>query len=130
MSPLCFNPRARVGRDLDSLRRVNGELVSIHAPAWGATKKGAKIKRAMISFNPRARVGRDSRWCEIVNDSNSFNPRARVGRDEQLHYSSWLSISFNPRARVGRDTDNSILRVELNQFQSTRPRGARPGMSS
>ena len=71
-----------MGRDLDSLRRVNGELVSIHAPAWGATKKGAKIKRAMISFNPRARVGRDSRWCEIVNDSNSFNPRARVGRDE------------------------------------------------
>ena len=33
----CFNPRARVGRDI-LLRRKYGRFpVSIHAPAWGAT---------------------------------------------------------------------------------------------
>jgi len=35
---LCFNPRARMGRDVK--RATNGDItldVSIHAPAWGAT---------------------------------------------------------------------------------------------
>ena len=33
-----FNPRARVGRDADLERRVmQARVVSIHAPAWGAT---------------------------------------------------------------------------------------------
>jgi len=34
----CFNPRARMGRDLaDDEAEANGDVVSIHAPAWGAT---------------------------------------------------------------------------------------------
>ncbi|ABB24164.1 hypothetical protein Plut_1304 [Pelodictyon luteolum DSM 273] len=101
-----FNPRARVGRDSNRLRRVAGRLmfqstrlrgarrarvsvdalypeVSIHAPAWGATAQSSQA--------------RESR--------SSFNPRARVGRDEQS----------SPRSA------GTYL------FQSTRPRGARPG---
>ncbi len=33
---------------------------------------------------------------------------------------------FNPRARVGRDTLASRSRMDRAEFQSTRPRGARP----
>ncbi len=33
--------------------------VSIHAPAWGATKDMGRYKRKKICFNPRARMGRD-----------------------------------------------------------------------
>ena len=33
--------------------------VSIHAPAWGATVPGKRAKQDMGGFNPRARVGRD-----------------------------------------------------------------------
>ena len=36
---LCFNPRARMGRDVVILSPVNAKLVSTHAPAWGATYK-------------------------------------------------------------------------------------------
>ena len=32
-----FNPRARVGRDPERGKRLFVKLVSIHAPAWGAT---------------------------------------------------------------------------------------------
>ena len=32
---------------------------------------------------------------------------------------------FNPRARVGRDLIGQKAILEINQFQSTRPRGAR-----
>ena len=34
---LGFNPRSRMGSDPDILRAVAILLVSIHAPAWGAT---------------------------------------------------------------------------------------------
>ena len=78
----CFNPRARVGRDHDfgqifyffllvsihapawgatkhHIPRLNPLLVSIHAPAWGATNLRRSRNTRPVSFNPRARVGRD-----------------------------------------------------------------------
>ena len=55
----CFNPRARVGRDLECVMR-------------------APVVR---SFNPRARVGRDPLPCIASHLPPGFNPRARVGRD-------------------------------------------------
>ena len=56
-----FNPRARVGRDVDALASTEMLLhVSIHAPAWGATGLAFFFHLALSSFNPRARVGRDS----------------------------------------------------------------------
>jgi len=56
---ICFNPRARVGRDAD----------------------GTDNQEGIPSFNPRARVGRDLPVCVYLNRRISFNPRARVGRD-------------------------------------------------
>ena len=35
----CFNPRARTGRDIEYVRKNFALLVSIHAPARGATKR-------------------------------------------------------------------------------------------
>ena len=56
-----FNPRARVGRDAAPVARPAGlALVSIHAPAWGATWCRPKMPAPTRSFNPRARVGRDN----------------------------------------------------------------------
>jgi len=34
---VCFNPRARMGRDLADGGLLQGRQVSIHAPVWGAT---------------------------------------------------------------------------------------------
>ena len=78
----CFNPRARVGRDVhqhhhrqrdrrfQSTRPRGARLVadntpamtagvSIHAPAWGATGADRMLDLFHAGFNPRARVGRD-----------------------------------------------------------------------
>ena len=79
------------------------DIVSIHAPAWGATCGGGLHLSPTASFNPRARVGRDKfllynsvtyprfqstrprgarlEFGEIVDKYYCFNPRARVGRD-------------------------------------------------
>jgi len=60
---------------------VNGGEVSIHAPAWGATVCATYILSTRHCFNPRARVGRDLDSARLKLLSLGFNPRARVGRD-------------------------------------------------
>ncbi len=143
--------------------------VSIHAPAWGATRTLTWASSPSQSFNPRARVGRDWRGRIRVFRGVCFNPRARVGRDSPPRLGSEGMLSFNPRARVGRDAAQWCLKrilcvsihapawgatllargadrrrgvsihapawgathapvddIGLLQFQSTRPRGARP----
>ena len=81
-------------------------LVSIHAPARGATGSGG---------------------CPLLRP-NCFNPRAREGRDSDLRWHSaigdWVSIHAPAR---GATMEGSIDSVLANKFQSTRPRGARPG---
>ena len=100
-----FNPRSRVGSDkigscgrrhswrfqstLPRGERLvaeydirNGTEISIHAPAWGATKKGAAEPQKVKNFNPRSRVGSDQNAHGNVSGKMYFNPRSRVGSDK------------------------------------------------
>ena len=63
-SVICFNPRARAGRD----------------------KIDDSIRTKTHRFNPRARAGRDIAQLNREFAGDRFNPRARAGRDnfEQL----------------------------------------------
>jgi len=61
--------------------------VSIHAPAWGATGCSVGHRAGAYGFNPRARVGRDSVLETIKLTGERFNPRARVGRDSSHPFS-------------------------------------------
>src|SRR5690606_11745117 len=101
------------------------DLVSIHAPAWGATRGAGAHDRRRPGFNPRARVGRDqSRHRSDVERRVSIHAPAWGATDWTINVrgSGWVSIhapawgatrlrghetrskpSFNPRARVGRD---------------------------
>ena len=76
-----FNPRARVGRDglLDRLALVLG--ISIHAPAWGATRHNAFCRR-LVSISIHAPAwGATGAPPPEARRALHFNPRARVGRD-------------------------------------------------
>ena len=101
-SPRCFNSRAREGRDGRRAERGRCGLVSIHAPARGATR---------------------IRETGVV--ERSFNSRAREGRD--WNGSNWEDYwkGFNSRAREGRDMSGIVKSVNVDKFQFTRPRGAR-----
>ena len=123
---VCFNPRAREGRDDRPTRR--GPLpscVSIHAPARGATPEHRKeAGRDHVSIHapargatPAARLGlgrpqvsihapaRGATWrraaCTCLH--SCFNPRAREGRDAAHQTRIKVYGCFNPRAREGRD---------------------------
>ena len=78
-------------------------MVSIHAPAWGATV-GIRPSFSVVSgFNPRTRVGCDENLRIKSEDGESFNPRTRVGCDPQPWKVGLQVTSFNPRTRVGCD---------------------------
>jgi len=121
----CFNPRARMGRDTSRLRKKHSNLVSIHAPAWGATHEnilifsngtfqstrphGARlninsllIKASIVSIHAPAWGATIQRRVK-VRKVCCFNPRARMGRDVNHAGSNYNASSFNPRARMGRD---------------------------
>ena len=154
LEPRCrvrtrFNPRARVGRDPCDSDFPGKREVSIHAPAWGATRPAPRHSSRGFRFNPRARVGRDAHYALPARLVARFNPRARVGRDAReprrwrgaagvsIHAPAWGATNarahrraahggFNPRARVGRDAKVGAGAFSKSWFQSTRPRGARP----
>ena len=77
--------------------------ISIHAPAWGATRLQTVCQDQTGDFNPRARVGRDDVGARPRRAASHFNPRARVGRDKVKPMVIDREQDFNPRARVGRD---------------------------
>ncbi len=77
----CFNPRARTGRDALRGHGRHRWLVSIHAPARGATSDRRGAVQAAPCFNPRARTGRDQAHPRAGDHRHCFNPRARTGRD-------------------------------------------------
>ena len=77
-------------------------LVSIHAPAWGATSIGV-VEGGMDKFQftlPHGeRPGRLARYSTC----KSFNSRSRMGSDHQQPSSSFSDPSFNSRSRMGSD---------------------------
>ena len=99
-----FNPRARVGRDatIGSLSTPFA-IVSIHAPAWGATIADGQPGQILeVSIHAPA-WGATRLASRPETRRDGFNPRARVGRDSSRRLESRPYASFNPRARVGRD---------------------------
>ncbi len=77
--------------------------VSIHAPAWGATSW-------QTIGNCKAKVSIHAPAWGATRESGSLRGR---------------EACFNPRARVGRDRRWRQKKINVQKFQSTRPRGAR-----
>ena len=127
-----FNPRTRVGCDWSGLvRNEDGLLVSIHAPAWGATlfaqfrDHGAGVSihapawgatvpcagrklRVVVSIHAPA-WGATPRPAGRPSARPGFNPRTRVGCDGAHGRAARSHAGFNPRTRVGCDTGFSAF---------------------
>ena len=126
---------------------LSGHIVSIHAPAWGATSKLTSSQYSeVVSIHAPAWGATAppplSGCCSSVSihapawgatyigitqrqSVNSFNPRSRVGSDLPP-YAQWCRCrSFNPRSRVGSDASYPDTDVPGGKFQSTLPRGER-----
>ena len=97
-----FNPRTRVGCDVNELSNELSNDVSIHAPVWGATLSN-------ISFSIHS----------------SFNPRTRVGCDHVVPSVPLSIIPFQSTHPCGVRPHTYLKTNKLYLFQSTHPCGVR-----
>ena len=68
-----FNPRARMGRDPKLLRYHPAHtLVSIHAPAWGATHKDSRSTRTTEMFQSTRPHGARRSWSASIPNLVTF----------------------------------------------------------
>ena len=99
--------------------------ISIHAPAWGATKR-FMLASKICNFNSRPRVGSDLHAGPRLRCGAHFNSRPRVGSDSPSSRSRPALRYFNSRPRVGSDRRIRRRSNDHRQFQFTPPRGERP----
>ena len=100
-----FNSRSRVGSDAElALAVTRRAIVSIHAPAWGAT-------------------GNQMRPCS---KSGCFNSRSRVGSDADSRTASAHLPAFQFTLPRGERRVERKHRYWPSMFQFTLPRGERP----
>ena len=128
ISSQYFNPRSREGSDLPSWCIWSmASIISIHAPARGATKVTVHFNQnhSNISIHAPARGATgDAKdiWLAVRN----FNPRSREGSDHKCISSASKMRYFNPRSREGSDIQPTRNKRETaDKFQSTLPRGER-----
>ena len=144
---MCFNPRPRMGGDMDDLKKACVLHVSIHAPAWGATwitaffllsimfqstpphggrpslGQGEPECRWFQSTPPHG--GRPCRWCHrMVFDYVSIHAPAwgaTSGRRLGLMSNPFQSTPpHGGRLKKSGNMENAAV------FQSTPPHGGRP----
>ena len=136
------------GATFERTRRRAPVRVSIHAPVRGATSPWWRRTPIRRCFNPRARAGRDARTWTVIAALSSFQSTRPCGarHSDSAFAESHCCVSIHapvrgatllrPRCRVG-----SIVSIHApvrgatgwrlppvswtNQFQSTRPCGAR-----
>ena len=78
-----FNPRSREGSDWESAHKITqGQAISIHAPAKGATARKIQSLEAkiVISIHAPAKGATAISLSDIGNPAY-FNPRSREGSD-------------------------------------------------
>ena len=89
-----------------SIRAIHSVIVSIHAPARGATFVRPSYDCHRYGFNPRARTGRDMSRSMLVDARHcmvSIHAPARGATRTLIASSDQHACGFNPRARMGRD---------------------------
>ena len=100
-------------------------MVSIHAPAKGATRSPFRTSRLLLCFNPRSREGSDAEDTRGDEESKGFNPRSREGSDLSCcSCSAVMPVSIHAPAKGA----TKIVYYPVNkiqQFQSTLPRRER-----
>ena len=104
-TPFSFNPRTHMGCDQSCLQKDKMNMVSIHAPTWGATPP-SKFAPAPIAVSIHAPT-----WGATTN---------------LRHYYDNVLVSIH--APTWGATLHDIEQIEQQEFQSTHPHGVRPSI--
>jgi hypothetical protein len=137
-----------MGSDTCDIDACGTGYISIHAPAWGATRgKKHQIHDTIRDFNPRSRMGSDTTFPQRMSLPGNFNPRSRMGSDQStakctdktqhisIHAPAWgatllimryhLLPMISIHAPAWGATGKWAADWENEEFQSTLPHGER-----
>ena len=125
----CFNPRAREGRDEKTRFFLQPCLVSIHAPARGATPDDASDPNMPEFQSARPRGARRGVFpAKRAMTQVSIHAPAR-GATPKSSSAFRLRTPFQSTRPRGARQQASCCARRNKGFQSTRPRGARLGIT-
>ena len=122
-----FNPRSREGSDgIEIVRSYKTKVISIHAPAKGATSFCASALCCHCHFNPRSREGSDNiRNRNIVFVIISIHAPAKGATVFPFSSTPLLNIFQSTLPRRERPATIKLV-TAIFPFQSTLPRRERP----
>ena len=103
MYQLCFNPRPRTGGDIDLGLSSCTAVVSIHAPARGATRNWHREQKYIMFQSTPPHGGRRLRCCRCGSRYLFQSTPPHGGRNVRCTLHMNQNHSFNPRPRTGGD---------------------------
>ena len=98
-----FNSRSRGGSDTYWTTHHDNRLVSIHAPAGGATRCPTARKTETKSFNSRSRGGSDTTSIALIQLLDLFQFTLPRGERLRSTFKAHVANGFNSRSRGGSD---------------------------
>ena len=114
-----------MGCDFDNKDVYNRDKVSIHAPAWGATRIAFPITEE-ISVSIHAPAWGATAWSIFLTSLRMcFNPRTRMGCDSP-DYLRDMFVGVSIHAPAWGATTLTTIGLQTGEFQSTHPHGVRP----
>ena len=112
-------------RRYDGIKIAPMYVISIHAPARGATVLVRGFSNNYCDFNPRPREGSDLVCTCLRIPTREFQSTPPRGERHRLLPIDGSRHYFNPRPREGSDVGLGLIVDDPSQFQSTPPRGER-----
>ena len=121
-----FNPRPRTGGDERDTGRAREIVLFQSAPPHGGRLSRGWLygRRYVVSIRAPAR-GATRHLPLSRRRSDCFNPRPRTGGDRMTRTMYGSSSCFNPRPRTGGDYSFVLITTCLLAFQSAPPHGGR-----
>ncbi len=142
-----FNPRSHAGSDTLPMRWFAGRPISIHAPTRGATggvdvtryqrcisihapTRGATRRGRRSARDRRISIHAPTRGATLQYDDGKLPKLISIhaptrGATRGQSRLPWRPGHFNPRSHAGSDRDDAGNWQDIDEFQSTLPRGER-----
>ena len=141
-----FNPRSRMGSDPLDHHHIRQQQISIHAPAWGATRLpddlfhqipisihapawGATLGIQSSGTEKKISIHAPAWGATLAATPRTFHDLFQStlphGERHSWPMARTTRSDFNPRSRMGSDRARRIALSNEDQFQSTLPHGER-----
>ena len=125
-----FNPRSREGSDQSRQRKRHIKHIFQSSLPRGERHYGSWGNVEFVKFQSSLPRGERLHSKFPASYDTYFNPRSREGSDTNEDRESYVMADFNPRSREGSDHIFYGSRRKLSEFQSSLPRGERPGCAA